>query len=548
MAKRAAIYSRFSSDLQRDRSIEDQAALCRAYAAREGLAVVAEYSDRARSGASLIGRDGLLSLIEAARARAIDVVIVEALDRLSRDQEDLAGLYKRFTFQGIEIRAVHDGVATEVQVGIRGLVGALYLQDLAAKVRRGQAGVVRDARNAGGRAYGYRPVAGRPGELTIEEEEAAVVRRIFADYTERHLSPREIAGALNREGVPPPRGRFWAAVTLNGNRSRGHGILLNPLYDGRIVWNRVRMVKDPDTGRRVSRINPQTEWMEVRAEHLRIVDAGTFAAATAQRTRTLGHPATRRPRHLLSGLLRCALCGAGLSIKDRRGAKTRLVCTQAKEAGTCAAAGATWHLDRIEATVLAGLRRHLDDPAALALYVETYNDERRRLAADAIRQRARLERLLVTAQAALDRTIDHLIHGRIGNEEADRRLPQLRAERDRKAAALAAADKAPDIITLHPGAIAHYRALLEELSAQLKVRQEEGHPEPTEVLRELIESVTVGLPDSEGRYPLQLQGRLERLIGGQPFPHMKLGGLNGSGGGTHTIPPSLPPFVLRLAA
>lgn len=121
---RAAIYARFSSDLQRDRSIEDQVALCQSYAAREGFPVVRLYEDRARSGASIFGRDGLMQLMEASRDRLFDVVVVEALDRLSRDQEDLAGLYKRLAFAGIEIRAVHDGVADQIQVGIRGLVGA----------------------------------------------------------------------------------------------------------------------------------------------------------------------------------------------------------------------------------------------------------------------------------------------------------------------------------------------------------------------------------------------------------------------------------------
>jgi len=79
-------------------------------------------------------------------------------------------------FIGIEIRAVHEGKADAIQVGVRGLVGALYLQDLAHKVRRGMTGVIRDGRHAGGRAYGYRPIAGKPGEMEIVPEEAAVIR------------------------------------------------------------------------------------------------------------------------------------------------------------------------------------------------------------------------------------------------------------------------------------------------------------------------------------------------------------------------------------
>src|SRR5690606_18327054 len=125
----------------------------------------------------------------------------------------------------------------------------------------------RDGRHAGGRAYGYRPVPGVPGELEIVEDEAQTVRRSFADYV-AGKSPRQIAGELNAERVPPPRGARWTASTINGNKARGHGILLNSLYAGEVVWNRVRMVKDPDTGKRISRVNPEKEWMRADAPHL----------------------------------------------------------------------------------------------------------------------------------------------------------------------------------------------------------------------------------------------------------------------------------------
>jgi DNA invertase Pin-like site-specific DNA recombinase len=137
---------------------------------------------RARSGASVFGRDGLMQLMDAARQRLFDVVIVEPLDRLSRDMEDLAGIHKRFSFQGIEIQAVHDGTVDEILIGIRGLVGQMQHEEGAKKLRYGMAGVVRDGRHAGGRAYGYRAVLGRPGQLEIVEEEASIVRRIFAAY------------------------------------------------------------------------------------------------------------------------------------------------------------------------------------------------------------------------------------------------------------------------------------------------------------------------------------------------------------------------------
>jgi site-specific DNA recombinase len=75
----SAIYARCSSDRQQDRSIDDQVLLCRAYCIKNDLNVTAVYEDRARSGASTIGRDGLMKMLHAARDKAFDVAIVEAL-------------------------------------------------------------------------------------------------------------------------------------------------------------------------------------------------------------------------------------------------------------------------------------------------------------------------------------------------------------------------------------------------------------------------------------------------------------------------------------
>jgi len=460
---RAAIYARFSTELQQERSIDDQVALCRTHASRNGLDVVAVFDDRARSGASMFGRDGLMRMLDAARDRSFDVILVEALDRLSRDQEDLAGIWKRLNFLGIELRAVHEGKADPIQIGIRGIVDTLYLRDLAHKVKRGLSGVVRDGRHAGGRAYGYRPVPGKPGELAIDEGEAAVVREIFAFYVDGK-TPRAIAADLNARRVPPPRGKYWSASAINGSLARHNGIIRNELYAGRIVWNKVRMVKDPDTGRRVSRVNPPSERQHAEAEHLRIVDQATYEKAVAiQHAR--GGPAPhkkRRPRHLLSGLLKCGCCGGGMSVKDERKGVIRIQCTRMKESGTCENRD-TYVLGEVEKTVLDGLKANLRDPALIAAYVESYNDERKRLAAGIIAGRDRLERQLARAKREFERLLDSYAKGFAEEHEVKDRLAELRGERKRLEEELLAADKPPEFVSLHPSAMNRYREQVERL-------------------------------------------------------------------------------------
>ena len=85
-------------------------------------------------------------------------------------------------------------------VGLRGLVGQLYREDNAHKVRRGLAGRVKQGLSAGGLTYGYTPAPGRNGERVIVEAEAQVVRRIFQEYVDGR-TPREIARDLNGDRI-----------------------------------------------------------------------------------------------------------------------------------------------------------------------------------------------------------------------------------------------------------------------------------------------------------------------------------------------------------
>ena len=274
---RAALYARYSSDNQREASIADQLRSCRLHAERQGWTIVEEYSDHAVSGASMI-RAGVQALLGDALRRRFDVVLTESLDRLSRDQEDIAGFYKRTLFAGIKIVTLAEGEISELHVGLKGTMGALYLKDLALKTRRGLEGRVRAGRSGGGLCYGYKIAretdpAGNPirGGRVIDEAEAEVIRRIFRDYAAGRSS-RAIAWALNKDGIPGPFGHAWGPSTIHGNPKRGNGILNNELYVGRLVWNRQRFVKDPDTGKRVSRLNPEGEWVVQDVPELRIVD------------------------------------------------------------------------------------------------------------------------------------------------------------------------------------------------------------------------------------------------------------------------------------
>ncbi|CAH2396124.1 recombinase family protein [Mesorhizobium escarrei] len=97
---RVALYARYSSDNQSESSIDDQLRLCRLQAIRERWEVAGTYHDAAISGASTILRTGIQQLVHDAQRGLFEVVLAEALDRISRDQADVANLFKHLRFAG----------------------------------------------------------------------------------------------------------------------------------------------------------------------------------------------------------------------------------------------------------------------------------------------------------------------------------------------------------------------------------------------------------------------------------------------------------------
>src|SRR5262245_47454445 len=140
------------------------------------------------------------------------------MSRIGRDQEDRAGIRKRLQFASVRLATPVDGIVSSLTDGIRAVIDSQQLEDLKHQIRRGMEGVVRDGRHAGGRAYGYHAIPGKPGELEIVPAEAAIVRRIFKAYLAGEM-PRQIAHALNAENIPPPRGAWWGSSAIQGSNN-----------------------------------------------------------------------------------------------------------------------------------------------------------------------------------------------------------------------------------------------------------------------------------------------------------------------------------------
>jgi site-specific DNA recombinase len=494
---RAVIYARYSSDLQREASIEDQIEICRRYAQKNSWTIVDTYSDAAISGATRF-RPSFQRLLADAGHKRFDIVVCEAIDRLGRRLADTADLQDQLAFHGIGLFTPFLGEITQIHVAVMGMMAQMALKDLGEKTKRGQLGRILKGLSAGGIAFGYRKIADAgdgAGRREIVQEESATVMRIFTEYS-RGKSPEAIARDLNNESIPGPHGRPWSNTTLRGQAKRGTGLLNNSLYNGKLVWNRCSYIKDPRTGKRVARPNPPEKWEALSVPELRIVPDDLWAAVK-ERQATLGaayassvgqkgaRPANalnscHRPRFLLSGLLRCGCCGGGYTIiaKDRYG------CAIRKQKGTCQNAR-TIMRHEIEARALDGLKEHLLQPELVAAFVEGFQADmaRARAAEKAERSRTAKKRMEIDRKlAALVRAIEDGLY----QPSMKERIQELEKEKALLPPDVPR-DDGPDVeVLLHPRLPAIYKRQIENLTTSFDGPDKEA---AFELFRSMIDHV-----------------------------------------------------------
>jgi site-specific DNA recombinase len=174
--------------------------------------------------------------------------------------------------------------------------------------------------------------------------------------------------------------------TLNGNAKRGNGILKNEMFIGRMIWNRQRFIKDPDSGKRQARSNPESEWIVQEVPDLRILDDVLWNAAKSRQDGTKikrgddgqggeNHfRERRRPKYLLSGPTKCACCGGGYSMISA----DLVGCSMVRNKGTCDNR-TNIRRDRLEERVLNALRFHLMDAALFKEFCDEFTREMNRL-------------------------------------------------------------------------------------------------------------------------------------------------------------------------
>jgi site-specific DNA recombinase len=380
---RCACYARYSTDLQREESIEDQLRNLRTFANMRSWHILPAhvYADFGISGSST-DRPALKAMITAALTRPapFDVILVDDTSRLSRNLAEAMQLKQQLEFAGIRLIAVSQGVDSadeqaDVIWTVHGLVDSLFLKELSKKTHRGMEGLALRGLHTGGRCYGYRsvPVEGGGAKLTIHEPESVIVHRIF-QMTADGNSLKRVAKVLNSEGVISPQPgtkKKYDSWAPSGIRE----MIRRELYTGKIVWNKSKKIKVPGTNRRVRRPRPENEWKIVSAPALRIISDDLWARVQdrikwtnkqfARNTaKGLVGRAPSSP-YLLSGFLKCGECGANLVVvRGRQRKHAAYGCAQHFSRGACSNSVCI-RQDKIETMLFEKLQEKILTPEVL---------------------------------------------------------------------------------------------------------------------------------------------------------------------------------------
>lgn len=379
---RVAFYSRYSSDRQKQTSIEGQERLCAAYAVERQWVEYARFSDSEKSGTTTMGRAGLFEMMAAADRGEFDVLLVEDIDRTSRDAADMHKIAKDLDELDIVICTVAGGVVTNIELAFKAVQNEEFIKQNVQKSKRGQELAVSQGRMSGSIPYGYQKVVkldgrGDPinGLREKHPERAAIVLRIHIEF-DAGRTTFEICATLNAEGVPGPKGKHWRPGALLGNRNGGLGILRNPIYIGEYQFRKTSRRRRK--GRIKMRFTAPSERMVTQHPELAIIDKELWDRNQARLAENFDRPfhTKRKVEYVFTGKVHCGVCKSTCIVSDGK-----YVCTGRQQKGICSNPRRVPR-ESVETSIFNRIKGHVLNTAVLGPALSAFRDEVERARAD----------------------------------------------------------------------------------------------------------------------------------------------------------------------
>ena len=312
------LYTRVSTSMQVDGySLDAQKDKLRKYAEFQNMLVAGEYCDEGKSGKNIEGRPEFLRMLRDIESGkdGVSFVLVFKLSRFGRNAADVLTSLQRMQDFGVNLICVEDGIDSskdsgKLMISVLSAVAEIERENILVQTMEGRRQKAREGKWNGGFApYGYKLV---DGHLQIAEEEAEVIRIIYDKYIHTTMGTARIANWLNEHG--------YSKVCRHNNKREAFtgsfliGVLDNPVYCGKLAYGRRHNEKIPGT-RNQYHIVKQKDYTLYDGTHEPIISEEDWQLAQKQRQQTN----KRQPKthsldheHVLSGLLKCPICGGGM--------------------------------------------------------------------------------------------------------------------------------------------------------------------------------------------------------------------------------------------
>ena len=319
-----AAYARFSSDTQREESIDAQLRAIREYCSRKDYVLIETYVDEAES-AMTDDRPSFLRMIDDAETADWTVVLVHKLDRFSRNRYDSAIYKRKLKEYGIRVESVlehlDDSPESVILESVLEGMAEYYSLNLGREVKKGHhENALKCMHNGGPPPYGF--AVASDGTYTYNEHEAEAVRKVFEMVTQGYTL-QQIADSLAVQGYLSRKGKPFHTTAISR-------ILHNEKYKGTYLFNLRKEIKR--NGRRIQIPNPESEIIRIDGGMPSIVSNELYEEVQRilkRRTKMRDKVSYRaREIYLLQGIFRCGNCGStmvGIRREDPRSHKVRIV-------------------------------------------------------------------------------------------------------------------------------------------------------------------------------------------------------------------------------
>ena len=313
-------YKRVSTTMQIDGySLDAQRARMKAYADFNDYEIVGEYEDAGKSGKSIEGRLQFNQMMEDVKSGKDNVsyVLVFKLSRFGRNAADVLSTLQVMQDFGVNLICVEDGIdsskdAGKLMISVLSAVAEIERENIRVQTMEGRIQKAREGKWNGGFApYGYKLVNGK---LEINEEEAVAIRTIYDQYVNTDIGSNGISKYLENHGIRKIQRQNGKNPLFDAHLVRL--ILKNPVYCGKIAYGRRKTEKVHGT-RNEYRLVEQDDFLLVDGLHEAIISEEVWNAAQAKliaQAKKYEHVNKGKDErtHLLSGIVRCPVCGAGM--------------------------------------------------------------------------------------------------------------------------------------------------------------------------------------------------------------------------------------------